>query len=564
MRKIILVTGICLLAFASAVQADNSREALLAAGEIPVQHSGRIKPFESFAQESVLFITGKRTFRKIPPVQNVLHWITYPEKYSSEPLIGISYKPLAKEFGAMVIEGRISPELVLNHQPFIEKVEAAARKKEMRKKLSLLEQKRADVYDKALLFQQITDGTLPGWIPQPGNATVGWLPSAAILQESSLRNIGLFYSEQQALDVEKKFAEFLKAAKDDFRGPDDLQVVQQFKDSLKELLQSKQIFLDENVLKAENTYNRFKPFYLAAILYFASALLIVFASLFRTGSFASVLEKLALVSVISGFSIHAFGFFLRCWIAGRPPVTNMYESVIWVSWAVVLFSLILFSFSKSFFLPATASMVAGLTLLIAYSFPLALDPTISPLVPVLRSNMWLTIHVLTITMSYGAFLLAWGIGHVIVFGTAFSTKQSEPSLYLVQFLYRNLQIGVILLAAGTVLGGVWANYSWGRFWGWDPKETWALIALLGYLAVLHGRFAGWLDTFGFAAASVVAFLGVLMAWYGVNFVLAAGLHSYGFGAGGSEYVFFFAILDLILVVCAGFIYKRNKTNYKTA
>lgn len=562
MKKIILIAGICLLSFSFAARADEAKQALLVAGEIPVQHSGRVKPFESFAQESVLFITGKRTFRNIPPVQNVLHWITNPEKYGSEPLISVSYKPLAKEFGAMVIDGRISPELVLNHRPFVEKVEAAARKKEMRKKISLWEQKRADVYEKALLFQQITDGTLPGWIPQPENTTLGWLPLTAILQESSLKNIALFYSEKHALDIEKSFVEFLKAAKNDFKGPNDLQTLQQFKSSLKELLQSRQVMFNETVLKAENTYNRFKPFYLAAILYFISALLIIFTSLFRTGSLARVSGKLALVSLILGFLIHAFGFFLRCWIAGRPPVTNMYESVIWVSWAVVLFSFILYAASKNFFILGTASTVAGLALLIAYSFPLALDPTISPLVPVLRSNMWLTVHVLTITMSYGAFLLAWGIGHAIVFSAAFSKKQSEPTLYLVQFLYRCLQIGVILLAAGTVLGGVWANYSWGRFWGWDPKETWALIALLGYLVVLHGRFAGWLNAFSFAAASVVAFLGILMAWYGVNFVLAAGLHSYGFGAGGSEYVFFFAILDLILVGVAGLKYRQNTATYK--
>ena len=116
---------------------------------------------------------------------------------------------------------------------------------------------------------------------------------------------------------------------------------------------------------------------------------------------------------------------------------------------------------------------------------------------------------------------------------------------------------MILLASGTVLGGVWANYSWGRFWGWDPKETWALIALLGYLAVLHGRYAGWLDTFGFAVGSVVAFLGVLMAWYGVNFVLAAGLHSYGFGGGGAPYVAAAALADLAVIAWAALKVKRR-------
>ncbi len=102
------------------------------------------------------------------------------------------------------------------------------------------------------------------------------------------------------------------------------------------------------------------------------------------------------------------------------------------------------------------------------------------------------------------------------------------------FIYRSMQVGILLVSAGTFLGGWWADVSWGRFWGWDPKEVWALITLLVYLIPLHGRFAGWVNTFWLVIASVVCFLSVLMAWYGVNFVLGVGLHSYGFVEGGSQ------------------------------
>ena len=118
--------------------------------------------------------------------------------------------------------------------------------------------------------------------------------------------------------------------------------------------------------------------------------------------------------------------------------------------------------------------------------------------------------------------------------------------------------GVLLLAAGTILGGVWANYSWGRFWGWDPKETWALIALLCYILTLHGRIAGWWTQFGLVVASVVCFLAVLMAWYGVNFVLGKGLHSYGFGLGGEMYVASFVGADLLFVGFAIWRYRRSR------
>jgi ABC-type transport system involved in cytochrome c biogenesis permease subunit len=162
-----------------------------------------------------------------------------------------------------------------------------------------------------------------------------------------------------------------------------------------------------------------------------------------------------------------------------------------------------------------------------------LDPSIHPLVPVLRNNFWLTIHVLTVTISYAAFLVAMAIGNVGLFQEFRGKGNDAFRRTLSHYAYRAMQLGVILLTTGIVLGGVWADYSWGRFWGWDPKETWSLIADLGYLMVLHGRFTGWIKTFGTLMGAVLAFFGVVMAWYGVNFILASGLHSYGFSEGGA-------------------------------
>ncbi len=121
---------------------------------------------------------------------------------------------------------------------------------------------------------------------------------------------------------------------------------------------------------------------------------------------------------------------------------------------------------------------------------------------------------------------------------------------LSNFIYRAMQVGVLLVAAGTILGGVWADVSWGRFWGWDPKEVWALITLLVYLVPLHGRFAGWVNTFGLVAASVACYMSVLMAWYGVNFVLGVGLHSYGFTDGGGQGVVVSSALGILAIVGA--------------
>ena len=154
-----------------------------------------------------------------------------------------------------------------------------------------------------------------------------------------------------------------------------------------------------------------------------------------------------------------------------------------------------------------------------------------------------------------------GFGHILLWRYMRNPVAARADRPMHFWLYRVIQLGVLLLAAGTILGGVWANYSWGRFWGWDPKETWALIALLCYILTLHGRLAGWWTQFGLVVASVVCFLAVLMAWYGVNFVLGKGLHSYGFGIGGENYVGAFVLADLAisLAIGASWRYRASKS-----
>lgn len=208
----------------------------------------------------------------------------------------------------------------------------------------------------------------------------------------------------------------------------------------------------------------------------------------------------------------------------------------------------------------------GLFALIVADFaPAVLDPSLQPLEAVLRSNYWLVVHVMTITISYAAFLLAFGLGDLgLIYYILGEEKHADKIQKITTGVYRAMQIGVAFLAPGILLGGIWADYSWGRFWGWDPKETWALIALLGYIVVLHARLVGWLKNFGMIASGVITFSLVVMAWYGVNFVLGAGLHSYGFGAGGVEYVS--AVIGLHILFCAYayVIHVNRKSNDKKA
>ncbi len=211
---------------------------------------------------------------------------------------------------------------------------------------------------------------------------------------------------------------------------------------------------------------------------------------------------------------------------------------------------------RSFGLVVTAVAFAGT--FIAWFFPIP-GKQFSPLQPVLRDNFWLTIHVLTIVSSYAAGALAWGLGCLslgyYLFGryrdARTGRKAPLATVALAGFIYKAMQVAVLLLAAGTILGGLWADVSWGRFWGWDPKEVWALVSLLAYLIILHGRYIGWIGDFGLAAGSVLGAAVIGMSWYGVNFLLGAGLHSYGFGQGGQTEFFSFLVLNLLLLGAAG-------------
>jgi ABC-type transport system involved in cytochrome c biogenesis permease subunit len=219
---------------------------------------------------------------------------------------------------------------------------------------------------------------------------------------------------------------------------------------------------------------------------------------------------------------------------------------------------------KSFGLVVTAVAFAGT--FIAWFFPIP-GKQFSPLQPVLRDNFWLTIHVLTIVSSYAAGALAWGLGLLslgyYLLGTyrpanpGLGKRPPDACADLAGFIYKAMQVAVLLLAAGTILGGLWADVSWGRFWGWDPKEVWALVSLLAYLVVLHGRYAGWIGNFGLAAGAVLGAAVIGMSWYGVNFLLGAGLHSYGFGQGGQTEFFAFLILNFTLLAAAAWRWKRE-------
>ena len=187
--------------------------------------------------------------------------------------------------------------------------------------------------------------------------------------------------------------------------------------------------------------------------------------------------------------------------------------------------------------------VGMLAALVAYYAPdTVIDKDIAHTQPVLRDNFWLFVHVLTITASYAAGALAWGVANIALGYYLFGRyRHNEGKVLppasvasLAQYAYKATQVAVLLLAAGTILGALWADKAWGHFWSWDAKEVWSLLTLLAYMAILHARHIGWTGNFGMAFGSVLGATFILMAWYGVNFLLPAGKHSYGSGGSGGQ------------------------------
>jgi ABC-type transport system involved in cytochrome c biogenesis permease subunit len=317
----------------------------------------------------------------------------------------------------------------------------------------------------------------------------------------------------------------------------------QLAEQLSTAAKSSYIYPSEKLIQTELHYNKFQPFLWTVVLS-GLALIMLILSLGLQGPW---LYRFGFITLLAGVAMMVYGMSLRIMISGRPPVTNMYETIIWASFIMATLSIVLGLVYGHRIIVTTGAMALTPATLLAYVMPPEFGNAIAPLVPVLRDNFWLVIHVLTIVASYGAFMLAWMLGNVGLTYYLIGKPNSATIKPIAQYIYRSIQVGVLLLGAGTLLGGWWAAYSWGRFWGWDPKEVWALIAFLGYIAVLHARFAGLVKTFGLIVMSVVAFSGVVMSWYGVNFVLGEGLHAYAFGDGGQPYVFSVVLANLAFV-----------------
>jgi cytochrome c-type biogenesis protein CcsB len=316
----------------------------------------------------------------------------------------------------------------------------------------------------------------------------------------------------------------------------------------------------EERVKAEITYNKydiFKKLYSWYIYAGTLFFIVLILQIFKSNKVISVLASGFKAIMVLLFLLHTGGLIARWYISGHAPWSDAYESMIYVAWATQFFGL---AFGrKSALTMASTAFVAGMILMIAHWN--WMDPAIANLVPVLDSY-WLMIHVAVIVGSYGPFALGMIIGGVSLLLMLVANKKNKQKikLQIKELTIINelaITVGLIMLTIGNFLGGMWANESWGRYWGWDPKETWALISIMVYAFVIHMRLIpGLRGAWIFNLMSVVAFASILMTYFGVNFYLV-GLHSYASGDKIITPIFIYYAAAFILVLGIASYFKSK-------
>ena len=317
----------------------------------------------------------------------------------------------------------------------------------------------------------------------------------------------------------------------------------------KQLPNSRQLGL----IKLEIQYNQSEAFYRSELLYGFAFLAALLSVPFR----GRWMYRVGLLLVAVAMIPHTYGIIARMVIMGRPPVTNLYSTFVFVSWVCVAIGLVVEYFQRNRLGLITASSM-GLAMLMTSARFGSDGDTMGVMVAVLDSNFWLATHVVTISIGYAGCCAAGLLGHIYLLQALRREPGDAALMETDRAVYGALAFGLIFSFIGTMLGGIWADQSWGRFWGWDPKENGALVIVVWAAILFHARAGKLIGPQGFAAGSVLGVIGVLMAWLGVN-LLGVGLHSYGFTSGLARSLAIVCLSEILFVVVILPFVRRKRT-----
>jgi ABC-type transport system involved in cytochrome c biogenesis permease subunit len=297
--------------------------------------------------------------------------------------------------------------------------------------------------------------------------------------------------------------------------------------------------------RQECVFSTFELFYKAMVIYVLALVL----ALCSWVNMSPVLRRSAFYLIALGCAIHTFGLLFRMYLEGRPPVTNLYSSAIFIGWGAVILGLVLEKIYRDGVGCVVAAFAGFVTLIIAHNLALSGD-TMESMRAVLNSNFWLTTHVITVTLGYASTFVAGFLAIIYVMRGLFTTTLDEQTAKsLSRMVYGIVCFATLFSFIGTVLGGIWADQSWGRFWGWDPKENGALLIVLWNAAILHARWGGFMRERGLMVMAIIGNIVTSWSWFGVN-MLGIGLHSYGFTEAAFRWLLIFVASQLAIILLA--------------
>jgi len=479
---------------------------------------GRIEPVSTLSSEIVRKISGKSTLYGMSADEVILSMMVNPEIWRTLPIVRISDKTLGNELG---VNGKyVTIQQLFDAQGnylISEAVQAAYAKAPAFR--NRVEKEYINVDERVNVCFMVFQGAMLNLYPR-STREASWYPPGAVAND---------YSGGDSIFVKSGFQLLLQSVAEQKNNEaiQVLQAVANFQQKFgADLLPSQNKKDIEILYNKVNPFKRIFPFYL---LFGFSLLFVLFVNIFRRKQLPKVLRISFFSLIFIGFLIHTAGLAIRWYISGHAPWSNGYESVVYVAWATMLAG---FIFGRKYpMVVGTASFLSGIALFVAHLS--WMNPEVTNLVPVLKSY-WLTIHVAIITASYGFIGLSSFLGVLVLILIVLRNKANEDKVsgFIEQLTTINemsATVGLYFLTIGTFLGGVWANESWGRYWGWDPKETWALITVVIYSFIVHMRLIPSLKgVFNYNVASILGFASVLMTYFGVNYYLS-GLHSYGKG-----------------------------------
>ena len=575
---------------------------------IPIQEQGRIKPLDTYARNQALAFYGKRKIKheEISAIDWMIDLFIHPEKGLEQKIFNIRSPDIVNALDLEWTNNfhkysysEIFPG-IQNQLPLISSI--FDKKEEDR---DLFDNQLVELYQNIMKYRQIASSLsclLPMFtVYDPETAEKlhiepGQFASYAHIMShrGSLFNVSqniltkseeswtenerevallLYNLQQTSLDEFAKALKIIPPAKDDTTGlwisPWELLDGREIEPHQDRIMKSMEAYLvaryDNNsgamsdalksyrtgllsspgdrvkfsILEKETWLNKANLFTLSLVFYLFGFILLGISWMVQP----ILLKNVAYGSLISGFMLHTYGIYLRMVIMSRPPISTLYETVIFVGFVIVLLSVVI-EYLRKDGLGVFIGSVSG-SMLHYVGFGYAADgDTLEMLVAVLNSNFWLATHVTTIILGYGTSLMAGLIGHLYLIEKIRVPNNSKR----LKSIYDNM-FGVTLIALfftlfGTILGGIWADQSWGRFWGWDPKENGALLIVLWQLMMVHMRLSGLAKADRFALGMVLNNIVVIMAWFGVN-LLSIGLHSYGFASGIAVNIVLFTVFELV-------------------